>query len=242
MLKVLLIVVPIVLILGGLGYWRYSASKSDLNTPKAASQEDIKPIEVPKTLPQASIDERVKAIEDVVNKLVAQVNNLSKSQTTQTSTTTDTKVAGLETSITELKVRLALLEKSSPTSSTTSSSKYPLYIPIGSSSSSWNPTDWTSLGEFETSINADSYTGYTNMQLEVNFRLVDPSGTASVRLYNVTDGTAVNSQIDTTSTTFALRSSGTFTLPTGAKTYRIQVKSSIGKDVYIQTARVKVNF
>jgi len=80
------------------------------------------------------------------------------------------------------------------------------------------------------------------MNLEVNFRLVEPSGTGSVRLYNVTDSSAVSAQADTTSTSFGLKTSGSFKLSGGKKTYKLQVKSSEGKELFIQSARIKVNF
>lgn len=235
----LLILIPVVLILGGLGYWRYVASnKPALTTPV----QDVVPIEVPKTLPAATIEDRVKALEDLVTKLVSQVNTL-KSQNTQSNSSGSSKVDSLDAQITELKVRIAALEKASPVSAaTTSSNKFPIYIPLGSNTGPWNNTDWNTLSEYEALINPDNYPGYSSMQLEANFRLVDPVGTGSVKLYNVTDSTAISSQIDTTSTSFGLKSSSTFTLSSGAKTYKLQVKSTGGKDLYVQSARLRVSF
>ena len=87
-----------------------------------------------------------------------------------------------------------------------------------------------------------NYPGYSGMILEVNFRLVDPAGTGSVRLYNVTDAGVVSTQLDTSSTSFSLKTSSSFKLATGQKTYKLQVKSTGGKDLYIQSARIRVNF
>lgn len=240
MIRLLPIVIIVALILGGLGYWRYTSSKTALTTPSTASQSslDAQPLEVPKTLPAATVDDRVKALEDLVTKLVAQVNTLKSSPQ---STSSDTRLNTIESSITELKARVSALEKASPTTTTTSG-KTTLYIPLGGSSNSWTNSDWTTLDEFQISIDPANYPGYTSMQLEAIIRVVDPSGTESIRLYNSTDGTAISSQLDTTSTTYALKTSSTFTLPTGAKTYKLQGKDTVAKEYYIQSARLKVNY
>lgn len=235
MIRFLPIVLIPVLILGGLGYWRFVASKSPLTSP-AATQTSDTPIEVPKTLPQSSLEDRVKELEDVVTKLVTQVNNLqSPSPQTPSSRSSD-----VESAVTELKARVSALEKATPTP-VSPSSLATIYIPLGSGGV-WNNTDWNSLAEYEVSLNPDNFPGYSGMTLEVTFRLDDPSGTASVRLYNTTDGAATSSQLDATSATYTLKSSSSFKLSSGTKTYRLQVKSSGGKNLFVQTARIKVTF
>ena len=228
------------LILGGLGYWRYVSTKTSLTT-SGADQQDQTLIEVPKTLPGASLEDRVKVLEDLVTKLATQLNSL-KSQTPQTanSTSSDSRILDLEASAVELKARVSALEKSSPVPG--SASKYPLYIPLGAGGGPWTDQAWTTLNEYQAVINPDNYQGYSSMQLEANFRLAEPSGTGSVRLYNVTDGSSISSQVDTTSTSFGVQTSGTFKLAGGQKTYTIQVKSSESKILFIQSARIKVNF
>lgn len=233
------ILIP-VLILGGLGYWRYVSTKESLTTSET-SQQDQTPIEVPSTLPGASLEDRVKALEDLATKLATQLNSL-KAQTPQTanSTSSDSRISDLEASATELKARISALEKSSPTPGSTS--KSPLYIPLGAGGGPWIDQVWTTLNEYQAVINPDNYEGYSSMQLEANFRLSEPSGTGSIRLYNVTDGSSISSQLDTTSTNFGVKTSGTFKLASGQKTYTIQVKSSEAKILFVQSARIKVNF
>jgi hypothetical protein len=243
MLKIILPAVLVVVIaLGGLGYYRYTASKSSLTTPTTSEQtqsnQSFTPIEVPKALPQATVDDRVKSLEDTINKLVPQVNSLKAAPAANNSEAT--KIASLEASITELKARVSLLEKGSTT--TTSSNKTSLYIPLGGSSGTWTNSDWTILDEFQISLDPANFPGYTSMQLEAILRVVDPSGTESVRLYNSTDGSSLSTQLDTTSTTYVLKSSSTFTLPTGSKTYKLQAKDSAAKEYYILSARLKVNY
>lgn len=231
------ILIPI-LIIAGLGYWRYSTGKQSLTTPKT-SEQDQEPVEVPKALPGATVEERVKSLEDTIAKLVPQVNSL-KVQASPNSlpVSLDSRLGSLESAMTELKARVSALEKATPAPAT--SGKATIYIPLGAGGS-WFNVEWQSLSEYEVSLNPDNYPGYTGMSLEANFRLVDPTGTGSVRLYNVTDGSAVSGQLDTTSATFALQTTASFKLPSGTKTYRLQTKSS-QRDLSIQSARIRVNF
>ncbi|EKD85423.1 MAG: hypothetical protein ACD_38C00032G0005 [uncultured bacterium] len=231
------ILIP-VLILGALGYWRFTASQKSLATPQAQSETDSQTLmEVPKTLPQASLEDRISSLEDTNLKLVAEINKLKAAPLSSP----DSAAADTQASLTELKVRVSALEKASPTTST--ASKYPLYIPLGAGGGPWADQDWHTLTEYQAPINADNYSGYSGMQLEANFRLTEAAGTGSIRLYNVTDGSVVSSsQLDTTGTAFGVQTSGSFKLPAGQKTYTIQVKSTSSKDIFVQSARIKVNF
>jgi hypothetical protein len=236
------ILIP-VLILGGLWYFRFSAGKSNPVTSLINQEkEEEAPVEVPKTVPGASTEDRVQSLEDTLTKLVPQVNSLKSGSSQSSSSNNDSKIAEMEAVITDLKVRVAALEKATPAPVAASGSKYPLYIPLGAGGGPWQDQEWHTLTEYQASINPDNYSGYSSMQLEVNFRLIESAGTGYVRLYNVTDSSSISSQVETTSTSFGLKTSGTFKLPSGQKTYSIQVKSSSGKDLYVQSARVKVNF
>ncbi len=241
------ILIPI-LVLGGLWYWRNLSARQNLAASQTSEKEkrvqtqDL--VEVPKTLPAATTEDRVKSLEEVITKLVSQVNAIkSANSQTNSSNSLDSRLTGVESAVTELTARVSALEKATPApAAAASSSKSPLYIPMGAGGGPWADQDWNTLTEYQASINPDNYSGYSNMSLEANFRLTEAAGTASVRLYNVTDGSSVASQIDTASTSFGLKTSGTFRLPSSQKTYTIQVKSSQGKDLYVQSARVKVNF
>lgn len=214
-----------------MGYWRYLSSKPKLTTPQIEEQ----PIEVPKTLPQANLDDKVKSLEDLAAKLATQVNNL-KSSSPQPSLTSNTK--DIEAQITELKARVSALEKATPAPASTTSSVS--YIPLGSGGGPWADKGWYSI-PYEVSINTDNYPNYSGMNLEVTFRMNQKAGTGSVRLYNVTDSTGY-AQVDTTSDVLSLKTSSSFKIASGTKTYTLQIKSSEGADLYIQSARIKVNF
>lgn len=241
MIKLLpFIVIPILIVLG-LGYWRYTATKNPV-TPQV-NQQDLGLVEVPKTLPNATLEDRVKAMEDTNSKLVTQINGLKTSNSGGPSVSSlDSRLTVAESAVTELKARVSALEKTSPSPAAASGSKYPLYIPLGAGGGPWGDLDWNALNEYQVSINSDNYSGYSSMQLETNFRLAEAVGTGSVRLYNVTDGSSVSSEVSTTGTAFGLQSSGTFKLPSGQKTYTIQVKSTGGKSLFVQSARIKVSF
>ncbi len=244
MIRFLPFILILALILGGLGYWRYSTSKLSLTTPQTDQKttQETTPIEVPKTLPQASVEDRVKTLEDLVAKLVTQVNSLkSNAPQTQSDSSVSSKLDTLNSSVTELKVRVSALEKATPTPAVATSSQSTVYIPLGSGGY-WEKSDWYAAPEYEISLDPSNYPGYTGMILEVTLRVIDSSDKGSIRLYNMSDSSATSSQVDTSSSSFVLQTSSSFKLPTGTKTYRLQVKSSQGKGVFIQSARIKVNF
>lgn len=236
------ILVPVLVILAGLGYWRYIASQQTFADPREALEitQSQAPVEVPKTLPAASLEQRVQSLEDSLTKLSSQTTSPKPgSSQSLSSNALETRVAVAESALTDLKARVSALEKTTPTSSGTN---YPLYIPLGSGGGPWGDQGWIALNEYQVSINPDKYPNYSGMQLEVNFRLAEAAGTGSVRLYNITDSSAITSQVDTSSTTFSTQTSSSFKLPSGQKTYTIQVKTSEGKNLSVQSARIKVNF
>ncbi len=211
------------------------AQKQLITKGSSTPTVDIQPIEVPKTLPNATVDDRVKALEDTVNKIVIQINNLKSAQVAQPASNTD--ISSLQVSVTQLTARISALEKASP--APVSSSNSTVYIPLGSGGQISSSTDWISLNTFQASVDPSQYPGYKSMQLEVNLRLNQPGGTLYARIYS---GSSVDSsQVSTTSTSSSLQTSSTFTL-SGSKTYTLQAKSSDGTQAFIDNARIKVNF
>ncbi len=233
--KYLPFVIPVIVALFLLifGYFYIQSGKNPLPPAK----------EVPIDLPDQT---RIENLEASVSTLISQLNILKTSISTassqvQSSASDDYRIRLLETSVLELKARVAALEK--PVITTVPASlKSPLYIPLGSSGGPWLYNDWTTLNEYQVSINPDDYSGYSSMQLEVNYRLIEAAGTGSVRLYNVTDASSISSQIDSTSTDFGFHSSGKFNLSSGQKIYTLQIKVSANKNLLIQSARIKVSF
>lgn len=234
MIKLLPFILIPILLLAGLGYWRFQAA-NNLTTPQTQASQTEDPIEVPKTLPKQSYEDRIKDLEKLTTKLADELNKL-KSPVPQASSATDSKLNSLDASVTELKVKVAALEKTTPATNKQATT----YIPLGGVGGPWGDRGWYAT-TYEISLNSDNYPNYTGMTLEVIFRLAQKSGTASVRLHNVTDNVGY-SEVSTASDSFSLQTSSSFKIATGAKTYKLQVKSSEGIDLYIQSARIKVNF
>lgn len=238
MIRLLPFILIAVVVLGGLGYWRYEASKPALESPE--KQVDSSPIEVPKTLPAASLEDRVKSLENLVTKIVSSINTL-KSSISQNSSSSS--FDSLNAQVTELKARVSALENVTPAPAAAgTSSKSTVYIPLGSGGGPWGNQDWYSTPEYEISLDPANYPSYTGMSLEVTFKLAESAGTGSVRLYNVTDSSATSGQIDNQTSALSLKTTSSFKLASGTKTYRLQIKTTEGKDLFIQSARIRVNF
>lgn len=191
---------------------------------------------------------RIQILEQSVQLLAQQINKTNSALKSNpngealntTSPTTETRLRTLETAVNNLQSQINALKTSTPTQS--SSSKTPAYIPLGSGGNT-NDRSYINASGYEVQINPSNYAGYTSMQLEVNVYMNESVGTANIRLYNSTDGSAVSgASVSTTSTKSVLLGSGTFTLPAGSKTYNLQVQSTEGYQVNLQNARIKVNF
>lgn len=236
MLKILPAIFIIILIAGGLIWWRFS-TKSILTSPQTETPKA--PAEVPKTLPGATLEDRIKSIEDSILTIVNKIN--SATPPTQSDAAVDTRLKDVEAQVTEVKARVSSLERLSPAPAVSSAQKVPLYIPLGSGGQTTD-SNWANLNSVQISLDPASYPGYTSMQLEVNMRLNQPGGQVSARLYNSSSSSATSSEISSTSTTSSVGTSGTFTLPGGSKNYILQAKSKDGSLVFIDNARIKVNF
>lgn len=235
MIKILPFVLIPVLVLAALGYWRF------IYVPKSTLMEPAKKIEaqeVPKGLPSLSDGDKIASLEQSIKNLTGELDKLKSVKETGNS---DTRITNAESSITELKARVSSLEKTTPApaSTTTSSSKSIVYIPLGSTGQINSGSDWVSLGAFQAIVDTSSFPGYVSMQLEVNMRLNQPGGTLYARLYS--GGSIDSSQVSSTSTSPNLLTSGNFTL-SGSKTYTLQVKSTEGIQAFIDNARIRVNF
>lgn len=243
MARLLPIVIIIALFVGVLFYIR---SQTSLKSPVPVA-------EIPQKIESninSSSEEKIKTLEESVKLLATEIGKVNLSldslkkggaQNT-TSPMTDTKIKNLETQVADLQSQINSLK--SPTSQTTQTStkKSPEYIPLGSGGTSGD-RNYSNINSYQISIDPADYSGYSGMQLEVIFNLNEAVGTANGRLYNSSDSQAVgSSNLSTTSSTANLVSSGSFKLPSGRKTYILQVQSTQGYTVNIQSARIKVSF
>lgn len=203
---------------------------------------------------QVQVDTLKDRVTDLENKISPGMNDkpqasnapaILQQSTTSFSTDLNTKVTNLEKTVADLQIRVIKLENATPPPSTqvsSSSNKYPLYIPLGTGGQIGDK-NWNTTGTYQVTIDPANYPGYKNMQLEINSKMAQSSGQANFRLFNNSDNSALSSSdVSTTSSNYTWVTSGGFTLTSGSKTYILQIQSTQGYDVFLQNARIKVNF
>lgn len=246
MIKLLLIPAVFIVLTSAFIYFYFFArtfpfQSSKLQIPQGQEVVSQSLPNPPTVSTEASDD--IKALAEGLKNLYAQMNAV-KIITDKLSNLSEERVKNLEAQATDLKARVSALESrgTTTTAQTTAAKQAPLYIPVGSGQVSFADQNWTSLGIYQVQIDTGQYSGYKSMQLEVNLRLNQPGGAVYARLYNSSDNSAISSEVSSPSTSSALITSATFTLPSGQKTYILQAKSSAGTQAFIETARIKVNF
>lgn len=150
-----------------------------------------------------------------------------------------------------LTFRIEKLEKSisSPTTSskTATSQVSPVlsstvkeyYIPLGSSKLS--ASNWTDLPGVEAYVAPVNFGGIKDMYFEVSLNVPSGVGTAYARLRNTTDDVSLfESEVSREGGSPGLVSSGKIPVPHTTKLYRVQVKSSLGAEIEIVSARIKL--
>lgn len=234
MIKLLPFILIPVLLIGGLAYFRFTSIKQEITPVDTTKEQTVEssPLEVPKTLPADSVEIRVKSLEDKVSKIAP---------TSAPNSSLDVRLKAVEGSLTDLLARISALEKSTPVAASSSKSAT-TYIPLGSNGGPWVNSDWTSLTEFQVTLDPANFPGYSNMVLELTSRMIESGAIGYVRLYNSSSASATSSEIKTITTSFGLYTSSTFTIPAGSKNYVLQVKSPDGQNLILQTARIRVNF
>lgn len=229
------VVVILVMVAGGVIWWRNS--QSFVPTPKVNQTASLLPSG--SSSANKDLEERLRIIEEAILALSQKIDALSGQPTPPKSSTAynwETRLRVLEDKVAQLQTQLGT-QIQAPTTS-----KSPLYIPLGWTGSLTN-RDWTTLTGQETLINPDDYPGYTSMQFEANLKVYQGNGKTYAQLFNNTDGLAIiPSEISATGENYTWVQSSTFTLPKGKKTYRVQLKSATGYDAIIGDARIKVNF
>ena len=219
------------LILAALTFRFFTASSQQLGstgsttsaTPPATSSLTAPP-EVPTATPTSDLSTQVTTLADKVNKNDSTVNDLKGRVVVLESKQTSSAQPNAATSVT----------------SSTSTTKSAVYIPLAASGSS-SVGDCTNISGTTVTIAPSDYPGYTSMQFQANIQIFQ-QGTAYARVGS-SDGTAIlGSEISTNSTSYTSISSGKFTL-SEKKSYLLQLKSLVtGYAASIQNAQIKVNF
>jgi len=246
MVKLLPLGLVVLLMVGSLIYLRVRSSEN-LSLPSSnVITEDT--AEYERRLAEATNEERVKILESSVIKLAKEVSTLKSSQNLteleQRLQKLEQEVAGLTKETVEIDFNpyksLNLTPTAAPTATPVSKSVF--YIPL-SGNTDGSSHDYSSVESVEVLLDPADFPGYSGMQLEVNIKMSEDVGTAYARLYNQTDGSAISSsEISTTAEKYTLLTSSSFKLPSGRKTYRLQIKSTNGYNIYLQNARLKVSF
>lgn len=226
------------LVVGGMIYYRYRAV-SNLKLPTLP--------EVKQSLTGNTIEGRLTTVEDALAILVDRVNGLSGTTSTTTSPApvsadAQSRIQSLENTVANLQVQINQLKGSETPQVTEVSLKPPSFIPLGTGGSV-NSRDWVSVDGYQVTIDSADYSGSSGAYLEVNMRLSEPKATrAFARLYNTTNNSAASLEASTTATTFSLAVTSSFQLSPGKKTYNLQMKSTDTGEIFVQDARIKVNF
>src|SRR3989344_2681064 len=113
------------------------------------------------------------------------------------------------------------------------------YVPLGTGST--NSTTWVDLPGVEAYIAPSNYGTIVEMYLEVAVRVPTGSGQVFARLKNVTDNNSLfESEVSYEGTAGKLISSGKIPVPTQTRLYRMQLRSSLGAEVVLDNARIKL--
>lgn len=244
MLKFLPLVIVICIITAASGYFVFFASKPKPSPPVV--QPAIDQLKQTTQLTASSEAEKIKLLTAAILELKSQLDEVKQANkapavafndTTEEITSLEDRVVNLQTQVTQL----AAASTTGTTTSTSSTKSPVVYIPLGVGGQSID-LNWLTLVNYGVQINPADYPGYSSMQLEVNFNLEQASGTGYARLFNVTDSSDAGISVQTTITTPQWYQSYFFKPATGSKTYALQVKSATGTQIYVQSARIRVNF
>lgn len=114
------------------------------------------------------------------------------------------------------------------------------YVPFGSGSGS--STDWQDVPGLSASVNSNFYGNIKNVTFEASLHIPTGNETASVRLYNATDGHPVwNSEVDFNgNTNSVLLVSPPVNLDSGNKLYKVQIKTQLQFSAVLDQSRLHI--
>lgn len=113
------------------------------------------------------------------------------------------------------------------------------YVPLGSGTT--QKSDWEDITATETLIDPSNYPGIKEVYFVASLRNPTQNGQIEAQLYNVTDKNPVwNSHVIMNGPASQTIQSEKITLPTGTKLYRVQLKSSLQFQAYLDNAKVRI--
>jgi hypothetical protein len=113
------------------------------------------------------------------------------------------------------------------------------YIPLGSGSTT--SKSYTGLSGVEGVIDLANYPNIKSIIFEASMRIPTANGRAYAKLYNVTDSHDVwNSEVYAEGSAGYRAESGEINLDSGRKLYRVMMKSTVGYEAILDSARIKI--
>lgn len=114
------------------------------------------------------------------------------------------------------------------------------YVPFGSGSGS--SADWQDVAGLSASVDSNSYGSIKNITFEASLHVPTGNETASVRLYNSTDGHPVwNSELNFNgNTNSVLLVSPSVNLDSGNKVYKVQLKTQLQFQAILDQSRLHI--
>ncbi len=113
------------------------------------------------------------------------------------------------------------------------------YIPLGSGLTT--SKNYTGLSGVESVIDMANYPNVKSIIFEASMRIPTANGRVYAKLYNVTDKHDVwNSEVYAEGSAGYRAESGEINLASGRKLYRVMIKSTVGYEAILDSARIKI--
>jgi len=180
----------------------------------------------------------VKTIEKIIQAPLAQ--QISKNDEAFCSKACITKINAVATTKSITQPLVTPVPTKAPAVSQTSLSTKEYYVPFGSGSG--NSSDWQDVSGLQAYADSASYPSIKSVTFEVSLHIPNGNETASVRLYNATDGHPVwNSELAFNGNTQSvLLSSKPISLDLGNKLYKVQMQTQLQYPAVLDQSRIHI--
>ncbi len=120
-----------------------------------------------------------------------------------------------------------------------SSQTHETYIPLGTGTTS--KSEWEDITASDTTLDPSNYGSIKEARFIASLKNTTQNGQVEAQLYNVTDKHPVwNSQVIMNGPVTQTITSPVITLDSGNKLYRVQLKSTLGYQVSLDNAKIKI--
>lgn len=182
------------------------------------------------------IAERLNLVEDQIKNLSQQLIALSTDEATSSSIPVMVEPTKGSTPTPQMVEKETVFEKVVTQIQTSQVKEY--FIPLGRAAVRTEKFTWTDTGA-EAIIDLSNYEGVKEVRFEATLSV--ESGEVEALLYNVSDGYAVyGSTLVGKGPQPALHRSGNLVLHSGAKTYRVQMRTSLNYTAEMDNARIRI--